>query len=277
MKTRLLFHPAFLLSLLLLLLNDLWLKYAFPGWITGKLSDFAGLFAFAFFFSAFIPKYRLYVHVITALGFIFWKSAWSEPVLVFIREHIDAQFYRVQDMTDLFALLVLPLSYIVTLSGVEGFLRTSDKKPLQFSRIPLRPVYITGISTLALFAFCSTSHHKHMDLDRDYYGYDILPKHKKEATKEQLMQYFSKHYDARWSTNKDSIILENIVVGRDTIFEVYMFIEEKKYHCNFWVNRIRATHIFPGELSRKYYRRLLKPMIWYRLDKTRIPEDTTQY
>ena len=40
-----LLHPAPLISLLLLIANDHWLKYAglLPGLVTGKLSDFAGL------------------------------------------------------------------------------------------------------------------------------------------------------------------------------------------------------------------------------------------
>lgn len=279
MKTRFLFHPTFLLSLLLLLLNDLWLKYEFPGLLTGKLSDFAGLFAFAFFFSGFLPKYRLSIHIITALGFVFWKSTWSEPALLWIQQYIDPQFYRVQDNTDLFALLVLPLSYMVTLSGVEGFLRNTHKKQLRLPHIPLRPVYITGISAVALFAFCSTSHHKHMYADRDYNGSELLPRYKKkEVTKNQLMEYFSKRYTARWSTNQDSIILENIVVGKDTIFETYIFVQEKKYHCNIRIDQIRATRSFyEANNNRRYYRKILEPMIYFQLDKTQIPVDSTLY
>ena len=36
-------------SLILLLLNDILLKQLFPGFITGKLSDFTGLFIFVVF------------------------------------------------------------------------------------------------------------------------------------------------------------------------------------------------------------------------------------
>lgn len=39
-------HPACLSALALLGINDWWLKSAYPGAITGKLSDFAGLFFF---------------------------------------------------------------------------------------------------------------------------------------------------------------------------------------------------------------------------------------
>lgn len=40
----LLFRPAYLTSLFLLMLNDGLLKSRWPSWFTGKLSDFAGLF-----------------------------------------------------------------------------------------------------------------------------------------------------------------------------------------------------------------------------------------
>lgn len=45
---RALAHPASLAAIALLLLNDHFLKTEIPGWLTGKLSDFAGLFFFPF-------------------------------------------------------------------------------------------------------------------------------------------------------------------------------------------------------------------------------------
>ena len=45
---RCLQHPATWLSIALLLVNDHILKVIYPSWITGKLSDFAGLFFFPF-------------------------------------------------------------------------------------------------------------------------------------------------------------------------------------------------------------------------------------
>jgi hypothetical protein len=45
---RCLQHPATLVSILLLLINDHVLKIVSPSWLTGKLSDFAGLFFFPF-------------------------------------------------------------------------------------------------------------------------------------------------------------------------------------------------------------------------------------
>lgn len=45
-------HPLVLFSLCLTLFNDQYLKYHYAGLITGKLSDFAGLFYFPFFLYA---------------------------------------------------------------------------------------------------------------------------------------------------------------------------------------------------------------------------------
>jgi len=41
-----LLHPAALLAIVVVALNDHWAKYEFPGAVTGKLSDFAGLMWF---------------------------------------------------------------------------------------------------------------------------------------------------------------------------------------------------------------------------------------
>ena len=40
---RALASPGFVLALVVLVLNDHVLKQAYPGWVTGKLSDVAGL------------------------------------------------------------------------------------------------------------------------------------------------------------------------------------------------------------------------------------------
>jgi hypothetical protein len=73
--------PGFLLASGLLLLNDWVLKPAVGGWWTGKLSDFAGLYAFPLFWCAFFPRRRRTVFATTAVGFLVWKSSLSAPLL----------------------------------------------------------------------------------------------------------------------------------------------------------------------------------------------------
>ncbi len=60
--------PVFLASLALLLVNDFYLKAQFGNWFTGKLSDFAGLIAFALFWSAVFPRHAKLVHIGTGIG-----------------------------------------------------------------------------------------------------------------------------------------------------------------------------------------------------------------
>lgn len=55
-STASLASPAFVASVLLLLINDFVLKPQIGNAVTGKLSDFAGLFAFPFFWSAFFAR-----------------------------------------------------------------------------------------------------------------------------------------------------------------------------------------------------------------------------
>jgi hypothetical protein len=95
--------PSYLTALAVLVLNDLWWKYAWPGPITGKLSDFAGLFAFAVFFAC-VSRRPAAACIGTGVAFVIWKSPLVEPLLV-------GPVSRVADVTDLLALAILPLAY----------------------------------------------------------------------------------------------------------------------------------------------------------------------
>ena len=97
----------FVAAVVLLVLNDHLLKTEFPGWWTGKLSDFAGLFAFAVFWAALLPRHRRLVFVATALGFVIWKSPLSDGPLTAWNALGTWPLARVVDYTDLFALVVL--------------------------------------------------------------------------------------------------------------------------------------------------------------------------
>lgn len=47
-------HPVPVLAIVVLLLNDHWWKFAFTGWWTGKISDFAGMVFFPLLLQAFV-------------------------------------------------------------------------------------------------------------------------------------------------------------------------------------------------------------------------------
>ncbi|RYZ57808.1 MAG: hypothetical protein EOP07_08895 [Proteobacteria bacterium] len=109
-------HPVILLSLVLLIVNDHFLKgSAASGLVTGKLSDFAGLFFFPFFAADCfrISNQRVFdgISIGTGLAFVFLKC--SPLFLDIFRGAYDALGLHaavVQDPTDLWALIVLPLA-----------------------------------------------------------------------------------------------------------------------------------------------------------------------
>jgi len=101
----------FILSLVILLLNDFYLKYEFSNFITGKLSDFACLFIFPYFISVFSPNKSRGIYIFTFAFFIFWKLEISEQFIKFISNITNFAFYRTVDISDLIALSILPFSY----------------------------------------------------------------------------------------------------------------------------------------------------------------------
>ena len=111
--SALLTSPPFVASLFLLLLNDWLLKRAAGNWFTGKLSDFAGLFAFALFWTALLPRRRLMVLATVAMAFVFWKSPLSAPALDAWNALAIWPLTRVVDYSDWLALTVLLPAHVV--------------------------------------------------------------------------------------------------------------------------------------------------------------------
>ncbi len=103
-------HPIYLISLGILLLNDHWWKMAYGNLLTGKLSDIAGLLAFAWFFSCLFPTRSKAIFLATGIGFIWWKSIWATPFILHMQGW-GIPVDRVVDPSDLWALAVLPIGY----------------------------------------------------------------------------------------------------------------------------------------------------------------------
>jgi len=100
----------FIASLGVLVVNDLYLKFAFSNWLTGKLSDFAGLFFVALILCAVFPRSNLRALTGLAVVFAFWKSPLSEPFIVAVQDLGIDWFGRIVDYSDLIALAVLPVA-----------------------------------------------------------------------------------------------------------------------------------------------------------------------
>lgn len=148
----------FLVGLSILLLNDFVLKELYGNWLTGKLSDFSGLFIFPLFWTVLFKGHKSKIFWFTALGFVFWKSSVSQ---LFIEEWNSLgviYISRVVDYTDLIALSVLPLAY---------YFESLQNKTYSFRLSPIIPIFIS------LFAFIATSKHPITCFNEDSGHYDI--------------------------------------------------------------------------------------------------------
>jgi hypothetical protein len=99
----------FLLALAVLLVNDGLLKQAFPGFITGKLSDFAGLAVVALPLFAAFPRHTRAIYLAVGGTFLWWKSPMSGAFISYMNEIQPLTIGRTVDYGDLIGLIVLPL------------------------------------------------------------------------------------------------------------------------------------------------------------------------
>lgn len=143
---QILLSPLFLCGLLLLLLNDFYLKAQFGNFLTGKLSDFAGLFVFPLFWSAVFPRRKTFILVSTAAFFVFWKSPLSQAFIDFWNGLEIFRVGRTIDYSDLTALLLLPLAGLYA----EKF------EPIRLF-VFSQKFAVTAVALISVFAFTATS------------------------------------------------------------------------------------------------------------------------
>ena len=109
----------FVLSLATLIANDFWFKASYPGLITGKLSDFAGVAVVALLALAKVSRPLIVYACITA-AFAWWKGSLSQPLIEAINSLSPIFIARTVDYWDLLALFVMPACALVA-RRQEGF------------------------------------------------------------------------------------------------------------------------------------------------------------
>lgn len=142
MRWRLLVHPYFTGSVLVLAVNDHLLKGRAPGVLTGKLSDFAGVFLIAVVVTALTGRPR-FACCVSGLGFVALKTAPLATVLA-------APFLggmTLRDPTDLLSLIMLYPAFRFASRGAPSVPERS---------IP-RQVLVISSATVAVLAMSATS------------------------------------------------------------------------------------------------------------------------
>ncbi|MBS1635262.1 MAG: hypothetical protein JST26_05020 [Bacteroidetes bacterium] len=116
-------HPLFIAAILALALNDWCFKPMFHNAVTGKLSDFAGLFAFPFFLSCIWPQRVKTIHILVILLFALWKTTWIQPCLDFLNT-VGFPVHRTPDLSDYTAFGSVPFSYYIFHKPVYAVMHT---------------------------------------------------------------------------------------------------------------------------------------------------------
>lgn len=137
----------FLLALTVLIANDGYLKPAFPGWLTGKLSDVAGVYLVALLVTALVPGKKRLGGAIVVLAFLYWKSPASQWLIDSLNAVLPAPIGRVVDYTDLLALATIPLAWITVSRRAAAARGTSLSRCLA---IPVALVTALAVSATSL-------------------------------------------------------------------------------------------------------------------------------
>jgi len=150
-------HPLFIICVFTLILNDWYFKTAFHNSLTGKLSDFAGLFAFPYFLSVLYPRHSNKIHIGTVLLFVLWKSEFSQP-LIDLFNSFKIPINRTIDFTDYIALVSIFISYITLKS--------------EFS-LTIKPILKKTFMVVSCLSFMATTlpphtNRKFVNIDKEY-------------------------------------------------------------------------------------------------------------
>jgi hypothetical protein len=178
----------FLFCLAVLLFNDFYLKETLHNTFTGKLSDFAGLMIFPWFWSLVFQKNTKIVYWATGFLFVFWKLELSSTTILLINNTIGLNLSRVVDHTDILALTILPVSY--HFFERSKHFSSSLKLPIKY-----------GIAGISIFAFIATSAPEiFIEPNWDFNNRYTIPLPKKQVLQERM----TSRYD---STIPDSVVL----------------------------------------------------------------------
>ncbi|MCR8560911.1 hypothetical protein KXD93_24855 [Mucilaginibacter sp. BJC16-A38] len=141
----LVFNWIFIAGLLLLALNDHYFKQHYTSWLTGKLSDFAGLLIFPMFLLFLFPRLSTWSVIITGLFFVFWKTPLSTGFIEVYNKVTLIQITRTVDYSDYIALSVLPLSWYL-IQRIDKY-RVSNFPPVSLRFVSMVPIALVFMAT----------------------------------------------------------------------------------------------------------------------------------
>jgi hypothetical protein len=213
---------VFVCAIGLLLLNDFLLKPLFHNWITGKLSDFAGLYALGLLLASMSPKRARVSLCVLALAFAFWKSEFATPFITQFNWISPLSIWRVADATDLLALIIL----LVVPASLKNIWAIQNKN------VAPRDWRVVVACVVTLFAFCATSRlGSRLRCDRAYYF---------KASPEEVHHVLDSLYMLDWARHLDDSTENSIfLVAYDSELQDTIRVQ----------GNLKSTNSYPGARS----------------------------
>lgn len=242
-----LLNIVFVGCLALLVVNDYYLKHAYAGMLTGKLSDIAGIILLPLLLAYLFPAIKNKAPLLSGLFFIFWKSPFSQGFIDVYNRIAIIPIDRVIDHTDLLVLCLLPVPYML--------IRKIDDYPA----LKINGVHSLWMLLPTVFALMATSvpasHYYHLttenmqgtgwmkvrgtqeeivkklahqgivfDSIRKLYYSDVAPKISHEDSIKLKLEPGSKPEVSRYTLYK----MNRWVIGRDTLQAVELTMKTKR-------------------------------------------------
>lgn len=273
MKKNYILHPIFIICLLTLIINDFYLKTSLGNWLTGKLSDFAGLIVFPIFIAYLFPTTKKWISVLTGILFLVWKTPLLSPFIEIFNQTFPVQIKRIVDYSDYWALLGLPIAHLLLNGNKDISIKPS--KVLQIGKFV--------ILSLSFFAICATSVIPPTELPKGtvYIGKEYTIKKSKNEIIEMIeslgynVEYFenldqSKSLKTHRSRRVPYYQTDNIVIYDetsnpiDTVLNVKYTMYEPKENVTI-IEIVNVTLSEDGNIQRwqtlKYLRKQYKRML----------------
>lgn len=266
-----LLNYIFIIGIVLLFVNDHFLKWEFSNWITGKLSDFMGLMIFPFFLTFLFPKMIKWNVIFTGVFFVFWKSPLSQSFIDFYNLISFIEITRVVDYSDYIALSILPISYY-------SLKKVLILNKLHFDKISISPIIILLPSIVVFMATSPPYWHRftYTDGNLRFFRNKVNLKMSQQEILKKLEQNNIKAYiDTSFKNNpyRDNHLkeigfykIDEIIIDKDTVQDLkFSIVSFKKNKTEVYLNSINISEDIKEEdvkdELREYYKKLVKKYI----------------
>lgn len=281
-KKFLILNYIFIFCIFLLFLNDHFFKWEYSNWITGKLSDFIGILILPFILTFFAPRFLKTNILITGLFFIFWKSKYSNGLIEFYNKFAFIKITRVIDYTDLIALTMLPLSYLIIrniLNNKAGLIKINSNINHRLLLLPSIFILLATSPPKSFYYTYSNGNLRcyHCGFSIPYTQSEIVDKLRKNNIHFDTIRNFKANPEIAYHFNfeKDSIKfykIKTLIIEQDTLKNVdFSMLSKGKKRTKIYFNGFDYSKKISDEklknLLSKYYYKLIKHYIKEKVKK----------